>query len=61
MCTSALYKNLSARGRLEKSGAPTFFILGPPHISQTNQSRELKFGMLVGICRYYGYMQKCVR
>ena len=27
--TSARYKNLSARVRLEKSGAPTFFILEP--------------------------------
>ena len=30
------------------------FILEPPHISQTNRSRKLKFGTLIGICRYYG-------
>jgi len=50
-------KNLSARGRLGKSGVPTF-ILGPPHrpISETNRARKLKFGMLIGICRYYGNM-----
>jgi len=52
---STLFKNLFARGCLRKSGAPTF-ILGPPHIFGTNQARKLKFGMLVGICRYYGYM-----
>jgi len=30
-------------------------MLGPPHISETNRARKLKFGTLVGICRYYGY------
>jgi len=32
------------------------FILGPPHIYETNRARQLKFGTLVGICKYYGYM-----
>jgi len=33
------------------------FIFGPPsipHISETNRARKLKFGMVAGICRYYG-------
>ena len=32
------------------------FILGTPHISETNRARKLKFGTLAGICRYYGYI-----
>jgi len=28
--------------------------LGPPHISEINRARKLKFGTLVGICSYYG-------
>ena len=32
------------------------YILGPPHISETNRARKLKFGTLAGICRYYGYI-----
>jgi len=49
------FKKLSARGRLGESGAPTFLFWDPPHISETNRARKLKFGTLVGICRYYGY------
>jgi len=56
MRTSARYKNLSARGRLGKSGAPTFYFGTPRHISETNRARKLKFGTLAGICRYSGYM-----
>jgi len=32
------------------------FILGPPHICETNRARKLKFGMLAGVCRYCGYI-----
>jgi len=34
------------------------FILGTPHISETNRARKLKFGMLAGICLYCGVVQK---
>ena len=33
ICTIAPCKNLSARGRLGRSGAPTFFYFGTPFIS----------------------------
>jgi len=49
---------MSARGRLGKSGAPAFFISGPPHIFKTDRARKLKFGLLAGICRYYCYIEK---
>jgi len=52
---SARYKNLSAGVRLKDQELP-LFILGPPHISETNRARKLKFDTLVGICRYYGYL-----
>jgi len=55
MRNSALLKNLSAKGRLGKSRAP-LFILRPPYNSETNGASKLKFGTLVGICRYSGYM-----
>ena len=60
MHTSTLYKNLSARGVLENQELP-LFILGPPHISETNRARKLKFGTLASICRYCGYLYKFVR
>jgi len=50
-----LYHILSARGRLGKSGAPTI-ILVPPHISEINPARKLKFGTLADICQVSGYM-----
>jgi len=53
--TSVRFKNSFARGRLGKSGAPTFYF-GTPYISETNRARKFKLGMLAGICRYYGYM-----
>jgi len=43
-------------GRLGKSGEPTFYFFDPPHISETNRYKTLKFGTMVAICRYCGYM-----
>jgi len=60
MRTSARYKNLSARGVWGNQELP-LFILGPPHISETDRARKLKFGTLVGIYRCYSYMLKLVR
>jgi len=53
MGTSAQYKNLSTRGVWGNQELP-LVILGPPHISETNRARKLKFGMLAGIWRYSG-------
>ena len=39
--------------------APTLNF-GTPFILKTNRARKLKFGVLVGICRYYSSMQKIV-
>ena len=35
---------------------PPIFILRPHLYLQTNQTRKLTYGTLVGICRYYGSM-----
>jgi len=53
--TSALYKKCPLGDVWGNQELP-LFILGPPHISQTNRARKLKFGMLAGICRYYVYI-----
>jgi len=45
----ATCKNLSARGRLERSEAPIFW---DPSISETNGARKLNFGVLVGLYEY---------
>jgi len=47
----AIYINLTARGRLGRSAAPTFY-LGTPSMSVINEARNLKFGTLVGIYVY---------
>jgi len=39
-------------GRLGRSAAPQFLCLDPFHISETNEARKLKFGVLVGIYEY---------
>jgi len=45
--TMAACKNLSARGRLRRSAAPSFYF--GTHISVTNGARKLKFGTFVDI------------
>jgi len=52
----ATCKNLSARGRLRRSAAPTFLFWDPLYISETNGARKLKFGVFVGLYEYYGSM-----
>ena len=46
----------SAYGVWQGLVAPTLNFRTPSFISETNGARNLKFGMLVGICRYYGYL-----
>jgi len=47
--TTATCKNLSARGRLERSAALTFYFWDSLHISVTNGARKLKFCIPVSI------------
>ena len=52
--------NLYARASGEITSSQCLF-LDLLHIFKTNGAWKLKFGTLVGICRYYGSMQKLVR